>query len=315
MERNEYSTSRGIRIQFNIRQNYCKYNNCIYAAIFRCTFDKKVLQAFSFLATEKNVVRIGLMDKAAIISRNVLSNAAFLLSQCAHSLWAGWAGSRKACRRLTGRPTCSVPPAPIGLRTGGSFDELKAHIMTHIDLVPVFTGIIQNQSIQLCSARDLHYFLESQQQFSDWIKNRIEQYGFIVDEDYFIKLCNRSDGKAGKRRTEYHLTLDMAKELAMVENNEKCRQIRRYFISLERTSKPALPNQLKERIQKLEAKYQPINPSVWTRPAPSCGEGNGRSIEVAKKLITELKVWSNTLPRDVASPLWDALDDLFYFAL
>lgn len=111
-------------------------------------------------------------------------------------------------------------------------------------LVPVFTGTIQNQSIQLCNARDLHHSLESQQQFANWIKNRIEQYGFTEGDDYLINLLNRSDGKAGKRRTEYHLTLDMAKELAMVENNDKGRQIRRYFISLERktgnTSK-ALP--------------------------------------------------------------------------
>ena len=88
---------------------------------------------------------------------------------------------------------------------------------------------------------DLHLSLESQQQFSDWIKHRINQYGFIQGEDYFINLCNRSDGKAGKRRTEYHLTLDMAKELAMVENNDKGRQIRRYFISLERKTPKALP--------------------------------------------------------------------------
>ncbi|QOJ19962.1 MAG: antA/AntB antirepressor family protein [Gammaproteobacteria bacterium] len=116
--------------------------------------------------------------------------------------------------------------------------------MTNTSLVPVFTGTISNHSVQLCNARDLHYFLAVGRDFSHWIKDRIEQYGFIPNEDYSLNLANRSDGKAGKRRTEYHLTLDMAKELAMVENNEKGRQIRRYFISLERkavnTSK-ALP--------------------------------------------------------------------------
>jgi anti-repressor protein len=116
--------------------------------------------------------------------------------------------------------------------------------MTNTPLVPVFTGTISNQSVQLCNARDLHSFLDVGKKFADWIKNRIEQYGFLADEDYFLNLGNRSDGKAGRGRTEYHLTLDMAKELAMVENNEKGRQIRRYFISLERkagnTSK-ALP--------------------------------------------------------------------------
>ncbi len=182
--------------------------------------------------------------------------------------------------------------------------------MTHTDLIPVFTGTIQHQSIQLCNARDLHQFLESQRQFANWIKERIAQYGFTEGEDYLTILLNRSDGKAGKRRTEYHLNLDMAKELAMVENNEKGRQIRRYFISLERTSKPALPNQLEARIQKLEAKYQPINPPVWTRPGPLHEKGTDRSIDASRKIITELKVWANTLPHNIGSPLWDALDDL-----
>ena len=130
--------------------------------------------------------------------------------------------------------------------------------MTNTPLVPVFTGTISNQSVQLCNARDLHHSLESQQQFSDWIKHRINQYGFIEGEDYFINLCNRSDGKAGKRRTEYHLTLDMAKELAMVENNDKGRQIRRYFISLER--KPVVDHsaQLEEIQKAFEKQYQEL---------------------------------------------------------
>ncbi|SDX53255.1 anti-repressor protein [Nitrosomonas oligotropha] len=106
--------------------------------------------------------------------------------------------------------------------------------MTNTSLVPVFTGTISNQSVQLCNARDLHCFLEVGTKFADWINGRITHYSFIQDEDYFLNFGNRSDGRAGKRRTEYHLTLDMAKELAMIENNHKGRQIRRYFISLER---------------------------------------------------------------------------------
>ena len=79
-------------------------------------------------------------------------------------------------------------------------------------------------------------------------------------------LSNRSDGKAGRGRTEYHLTLDMAKELAMVENNEKGREIRRYFISLERSGKHALPDQssitadqIEKLIQKQLQKSLPVN--------------------------------------------------------
>lgn len=114
--------------------------------------------------------------------------------------------------------------------------------MTTTALVPVFTGTLQDQPIQLCNARDLHAALQSGQEFANWIKNRIEQYGFIDGEDYLINLSNRADGRGGKRRTDYHLTLDMAKELAMVENNERGRQVRRYFIAIEKATHTTQPN-------------------------------------------------------------------------
>lgn len=207
----------------------------------------------------------------------------------------------------------------IGVVVSGSLNELEAHIMTTTDLVPVFTGIIQNQSVQLCNARDLHKFLESRQDFSNWIKNRIEQYGFIVDEDYSINLSNRSDGRAGKRRTEYHLTLDMAKELAMVENNEKGRQIRRYFISLERSVKPALPDQssqaeqLAKQIEKRLVEsfaIQAVKPPIWTKPDQAGTKDAVRNLQTTKQIIRDLQIWANDLPAEIGHPLWDALDDL-----
>lgn len=106
--------------------------------------------------------------------------------------------------------------------------------MTSTTLIPVFIGTLQDQSVQLCNARDLHAFLQVGKDFSNWIKDRLEAYGFIEGEDYSPNLANRSGGTAGKRRTDYHLTLDTAKELAMVENNEQGRMARRYFIALEK---------------------------------------------------------------------------------
>ncbi len=55
---------------------------------------------------------------------------------------------------------------------------------------------------------------------------------------------------------------------------------------------------------------QPIKPPVWTRPPASHTKGAVLNIKTAEKLITELKGWANTLPRDIGLPLWDALDDL-----
>ncbi|EOC6478416.1 antA/AntB antirepressor family protein [Campylobacter coli] len=89
----------------------------------------------------------------------------------------------------------------------------------------------------------LFYFLEIDTKFADWIKNRISHYNFIENQDYIIEIVYTK----GRPRKEYYVTLDMAKELCMVENNEKVRQARRYFIECEKR----LKNLEQEQMQKL----------------------------------------------------------------
>lgn len=102
-------------------------------------------------------------------------------------------------------------------------------------LIPVFNGTINNESVLLCNARDLHTFLEVGKDFSTWIKGRVIEYGFVENQDYIIAPQNRGANlRGGHNRKDYHLTLDTAKETAMVERNEKGRQIRRYFIECEK---------------------------------------------------------------------------------
>lgn len=102
------------------------------------------------------------------------------------------------------------------------------------NLIEVFTGEINNQKTNLVDARTLHLFLKSRQDFSTWIKKRIDQYEFKENED-FIKLHKKMElSTTGQIVIEYHLTLDMAKELSMVERTEKGREARRYFIECER---------------------------------------------------------------------------------
>lgn len=102
-------------------------------------------------------------------------------------------------------------------------------------LIPVFNGTINNESVLLCDARELHSFLGVGKVFAAWITERIEQYGFVENQDYIL-LSNsgKQSSRGGHNRKDYHLTLDTAKETAMVERNEKGRQIRRYFIECEK---------------------------------------------------------------------------------
>ncbi|EAB9082629.1 phage antirepressor Ant [Salmonella enterica subsp. enterica] len=102
-----------------------------------------------------------------------------------------------------------------------------------IQLIPVFNGSISNEAALLCNARDLHEFLEVGKDFSNWIRARLNEYGFVENLDYILFSPNLAK-TPGRRRKDYHLTLDTAKELAMVERNEKGRQIRRYFIECEK---------------------------------------------------------------------------------
>lgn len=92
----------------------------------------------------------------------------------------------------------------------------------------------------LVSARELHKGLEVKSRFNDWINNRIKKYDLIEDIDYtkILVECNR-----GQNAYDFVLKIDCAKELSMVENNEKGKQIRRYFIECEKKLKQvALPS-------------------------------------------------------------------------
>ncbi len=93
--------------------------------------------------------------------------------------------------------------------------------------------ITEQNGNSVVSARELHKFLESKQDFTTWVKSRIEKYGFIENADF--TLHKFMEGKTWKH--EYALTLDTAKEIAMVEGNEKGKQARRYFIACEKKLK------------------------------------------------------------------------------
>lgn len=102
---------------------------------------------------------------------------------------------------------------------------------------------------QLVNARELHEKLKSKRDFSNWITDRIQKYGFTENVD-FTTILLKSTG--GRPRTEYALTLDMAKEIAMVENNEEGRKIRRYFIEVEKNARNMfeIPKTLPEALRK-----------------------------------------------------------------
>ena len=84
-------------------------------------------------------------------------------------------------------------------------------------------------------ARRVHAWLGVGKRFASWIAERIEQFGFEEGTDYVEGFPETGNNPLGGRPTrEYALTLDMAKELCMVERNERGRLARKYFIECER---------------------------------------------------------------------------------
>lgn len=81
------------------------------------------------------------------------------------------------------------------------------------------------------NARDLHAFLEVKSGFRHWIKNRITDFGFQEDTDFV-----RGGKNLPGLKSDYFLSIDMAKELSMVERNEKGKQARTYFIECEKAA-------------------------------------------------------------------------------
>lgn len=110
-------------------------------------------------------------------------------------------------------------------------------------------------------ARSVHEALEVASPFTHWLKRRIEEFGFVEGEDFFSADARATSTKLSTFRrgvrSDFHLTLDMAKELAMVERNECGRKMRRYFIECEKRlrevsaeqSAPGLPGSALAKIQ------------------------------------------------------------------
>jgi phage anti-repressor protein len=177
---------------------------------------------------------------------------------------------------------------------------------------------LNGEDIPTVNARELYAFLGIKRDFSNWIKSRIEDYGFVESQDYTIGRDLRSPNLANAKSRaviaiDYHLTLDMAKELCMIERNDKGRQARRYFIACEkkvlaqyRVDAAQLPLQLPRQSKTPKA-------ITHTKAAPVNAETTQELLRLVRlaeiipqldpmiALLTRLK---NTLPSHVGNDIY-----------
>ncbi|HDK2269615.1 TPA: antA/AntB antirepressor family protein [Escherichia coli] len=115
-------------------------------------------------------------------------------------------------------------------------------------IVPVISGQIGGRETNIASARALHKALGVGRDFTTWIKARITQYGFVEGVDYVIveDLTSPKRGSSKSRQRiehDYILSLNMGKELSMVERNEQGKMARQYFIDCEERLRRVAPEE------------------------------------------------------------------------
>lgn len=106
------------------------------------------------------------------------------------------------------------------------------------ELITIRDNAIGADTVQTVDARELHAFLQVGKDFSSWIKNRVSQYDFVEGDDFAV-FTQSGENSTGRKAREYAVTLDMAKQLSMVERNEQGKKARLYFIECERRAKIA----------------------------------------------------------------------------
>ncbi|CND07415.1 antA/AntB antirepressor family protein [Yersinia intermedia] len=124
------------------------------------------------------------------------------------------------------------------------------NVVNFAERIPVSICNIGNKDIQSVSGRKLHVFLKVGRDFTNWIKGRVKQFGFIEGVDYVIaeNLSTPKRASAKSRQQvehDYILSLDMAKELSMVERNDQGKAARRYFIDCEERLRRVAPEEHK----------------------------------------------------------------------
>lgn len=164
-----------------------------------------------------------------------------------------------------------------------------------MELMKLNTARIGENSIETVNARDLHIFLEVKTDFKHWISRRIEEFDFVEGLDFRSFLTESIGGRPAK---EYAISIDMAKELSMVQRSAKGKEARQYFIECERIAKaPAVnldnPAELRallldnvEKVMVLEAEVSEMTPLVASYEHLTRTDGTLCITDAAKVLET-----------------------------
>lgn len=153
--------------------------------------------------------------------------------------------------------------------------------------------ITYNNDRPAVSARDLHGFLEVKTAYKDWFP-RMCEYGFTEGEDFnplkIERVQNEGERMVTRTVDDAVLTIDMAKELCMIQRNEKGKQARQYFLQIEKdwnSPEKVMARALQiagDKLKRLENKVEADVPKVLFADAVSASKTSILVGELAKLL-------------------------------
>jgi anti-repressor protein len=167
--------------------------------------------------------------------------------------------------------------------------------------------ITYNNDRPAVSARDLHDFLEVKTAYKDWFP-RMCEYGFTEGEDFnplkIERVQNEGERMVARTVDDAVLTIDMAKELCMIQRNEKGKQARQYFLQIEKdwnSPEKVMARALQiagDKLKRLESKVEADAPKVLFADAVSASKTSILVGELAKLLKQNgVDIWQHRLFR------------------
>lgn len=151
------------------------------------------------------------------------------------------------------------------------------------------------------SGRQLHEALGVKTKYADWF-NRMIEYGFTENQDFLLLKNEQQTGRGGHNKVDHIIKLDMAKEIAMIQRTDKGKEVRQYFIQVEKDFNS--PEKIMARallmadkkVHKLEAQIEADKPKVLFADAVSASHSSILVGDLAK-LISQngYKIGGNRL--------------------
>ena len=140
------------------------------------------------------------------------------------------------------------------------------------------------------SGRQLHETLGVKTRYDNWF-NRMTEYGFTENQDYLVtSIFGHNSGGGKQSKVDHIIKLDMAKEIAMIQRTDKGKEVRQYFIQVEKDFNS--PEKIMARallmadkkVHKLEAQIEADRPKVLFADAVSASKSSCLIGELAKIL-------------------------------